>query len=110
MKVDVQAEARGPIKPAGTVLKVPDDEARDKVHAGLAEMVDGEPEGEEPGDRHETMVAFMASLEVPEDPTGSEEFTNGGKPECDFIARGTGLSNVTAAERDAAWAEASAAE
>ena len=60
---------------------------------------------QDPETRHSHLKAFMAELEVPEDPRGSDFWTNGGKPEVAALADALGWTSVSAKERDAAWNE-----
>lgn len=56
-------------------------------------------------ERIEALVEFMNELEPPEDPTGSDFWTNSGKPETRALADALGWDSVSAKERDIAWNE-----
>lgn len=60
-------------------------------------------EPQDPAERHQVLVSFMADLEAPEDPKGSDFWTNSGKPDCFPLAEALGWDSVSAAERDDAW-------
>ena len=55
--------------------------------------------------RHALLKEFMAELEVPADTTGSDFWTNDGKPDANALADAMGIESISAAERDAAWNE-----
>lgn len=68
----------------------------------------GSDEPKDPVQRHAALLEFMATLEAPEDPKGSNFWTNAGKPDTYALADALGWSSVSAKERDAAWQEATA--
>jgi len=73
----------------------------------VAAAADGGDAGEptDPAERHAMLKAFMAEMDPPEDPRGSDVWTNGGKPEAGAVAAALGWGSVSARERDAAWSE-----
>lgn len=110
MKIKVLMDTlveRGKTKPAGSTIEVSGAEGQAKIDAGLAEAVgkgkgkDPDPDGADAA--HEQIVAYMSTLEVPEDPTGSEYFTDDGKPHVTLIESALGI-DVSAEARDRAWA------
>ncbi|WP_419737934.1 hypothetical protein [Ruegeria sp.] len=60
----------------------------------------------EPAQRRAALIRAMAALE----PGHPDHWTRGGKPEVRALAQITGLRDIRAAERDAAWEAAQAAE
>lgn len=92
------AEAR-PLLAVGAVSPLAEDQAPDMVAVTAPT---------DPAERHMQLKALMAEMEVPDDPRGSEVWTNGGKPDASAVADALGWDSVSAKERDAAWAEVAA--
>ncbi len=77
-------------------------EVEEFLAAGILEPLAAPTEGgpSDPGARQAAIVAGIAQLT----PGNEDHWTRGGKPEIAALKEITGLTNITGAERDAAWA------
>lgn len=80
--------------PPGTVVEFPDDEARDMIKRGIAKAVNDAPSGD---DHFDTLVDAIEGLD-------ESAFGKDGKPSVKALEEFTGY-DITASERDNAWAE-----
>ena len=83
----------------GAAAALPAGTARDLIEGGAAELADAPADAATGDDRRSAILAAIAGLE-PGDPG---HWTRSGKPEIRALAAASGLADITAGERDAAW-------
>ena len=83
----------------GEAATLPKEAASALIETGAAEALDV-PEPPEPTDRAGVIAAAIGALEA----GNPDHWTRSGKPEVRALERLTGLSDISAAERDAAYA------
>ncbi len=93
--VDLDATAAEPLLAAGVIEALPTASLPEATDATDARTADGEGD-----DRTAALFAAISALE----PGREDHWTTSGKPEVRALNAAPGLGNVTAAERDAAWA------
>ncbi len=86
----------------GTTATLAEDTARALVDGGAAELADASVDTDDAAtgdDRRSAILAAIAGLE----PGNPDHWTRSGKPEIRALAAASGLTDITASERDAAW-------
>ncbi len=83
----------------GATATLAEDTARALIDGGAAELADAPVDVAKGDDRRSVILAAIAGLE----PGNPDHWTRSGKPEIRALAAASGLTDIAAGERDAAW-------